>query len=353
MPENEITRVLIYRLGSIGDFVVSLPCFHLIRNHFPTAEIGLLTNYPGESRAAAAAGVLEGSGLVDQYLSYPLETRSVRVLWGLMRSIRSFDPDLLVYLANRGTFTTVFRDYLFFRLNGLTNVVGFPFKRSQRLSLPPRSDGGLWESEAHRLARCLVQLGPAETERAEGWDLRLSAQEMAEADRIIADGLKNRSSPPRLIGVSIGTKQAVKDWGEDNWRKVLEDLKSSSYGLVLIGAAQERDRSTEAARGWPGPVINLCGRTSPRVSAAAIKRTMLFLCHDSGPMHLAAAVGTRCVAVFSKHNRPGQWYPFGSGHKILYPPVDAASVMAIRPADVVAAALGILGEERLAPARSN
>ena len=106
--------------------------------------------------------------------------------------------------------------------------------------------------------------------------------------------------------------------------------------------AEERDRSEEVARGWAGPVLNYCGRATPRVSAALIKRTEMMLCHDSGPMHLAASVGTRCVAVFSKHNHPGQWFPFGSGHKILYPPAEATSIRAIRPQEVIDAAKSIL-----------
>jgi ADP-heptose:LPS heptosyltransferase len=63
----------------------------------------------------------------------------------------------------------------------------------------------------------------------------------------------------------------------------------------------------------------------------------LLLCHDSGPMHLAAAVDTRCVAVFSKKDPPGKWYPFGVDHIILRPPKTADSIRAIRPSEVSAA----------------
>jgi heptosyltransferase III len=44
----------------------------------------------------------------------------------------------------------------------------------------------------------------------------------------------------------------------------------------------------------------------------------LFVGHDSGPMHLAAAVGTRCVAVFSARNLPRVWFPFGTNHRVIY-----------------------------------
>src|SRR6185437_9201364 len=113
-------------------------------------------------------------------------------------------------------------------------------------------------------------------------------------------------------------------------------------GLVLVGAAGERERSDRLGRFWSGPVANLCGFASPRVSAAAMRRARMFIGHDSGPMHLAAAVGTRCVAIFSPKNRPGEWYPFGDRHKILYPSRGADSIRAIPPGDVIAAAEDVL-----------
>jgi lipopolysaccharide heptosyltransferase III len=64
--------------------------------------------------------------------------------------------------------------------------------------------------------------------------------------------------------------------------------------------------------------VNLCGKLSPRESAAVLARAKLFLGHDSGPMHLAAAVGIPCVAVFSARNRPRMWFPWGSQHEVIY-----------------------------------
>ena len=64
--------------------------------------------------------------------------------------------------------------------------------------------------------------------------------------------------------------------------------------------------------------MNLCGETSARVSAAVLERARLFVGHDSGPMHLAAAVGTPCVAVFSSRHLPGVWFPWGSRNRVIY-----------------------------------
>lgn len=337
---KKISRVLIYRLGSLGDFVVSLPCLHLVRRHFPSQRIALLTNQPVVSKAAPARAILDGSGLIDDYIAYPLGTRNINELRDVRRSIRSFNPDVVIYLVSRPILSLVMRDYLFFQVCGVRRVVGLPLARDQQTSRLTVS--GLWEPEAERLARCLAPLGNAQPHLPENWDLHLSAAEIAAADHVLHEQLPSFSGGRPLLGMSLGTKQAVKDWGDDNWKAVLKGLSSPDIGLVLIGADEERLRSSDVARSWSGPVINACGRLTPRQSAALIKRTALFLCHDSGPMHLAAAVGTRCIAVFSKKNRPGEWFPFGSEHKIFYPPAESESINAIKPNSIVDTVRGLI-----------
>src|ERR1035438_6502357 len=96
--ESGVRRVLIYRLGSLGDTVVALPCFHLIARTYPNAERRLLTNFPVHAKAPAAAAVLGDSGLVHGYMSYTVGTRKIGELLRLARDIRRFSPDVLVYL---------------------------------------------------------------------------------------------------------------------------------------------------------------------------------------------------------------------------------------------------------------
>ena len=126
------------------------------------------------------------------------------------------------------------------------------------------------------------------------------------------------------IAVSVGTKVQAKDWGRENWRALLGRVAAEFPGraLLLVGAAEESEASEFAAEGWRtnggGPVVNLCGALTPRESAAAIARARLFVGHDSGPMHLAAAVGTPVVAIFAARNIPRQWFPFGKQHRVVY-----------------------------------
>ena len=314
MPhESPIRKVLIYRLGSLGDTVVALPCFHLIARCFPYAERVLLTNLPVHAKAAASASVLGDSGLVHGTMRYTVGTRRMGELLRLTLEIRRFRPDLLIYLMPMRPYGRVLRDRIFFRTAGVRRIVGLPGE----WELKHRFDAatGQYEPEARRLARAIAALGDAHPEEMANWDLRLS-----EAERQDAVASLGALGERRLIACGPGTKMQSKDWGQERWRELLARLHAQYplHGLVLVGAQEDYEVSEYSAEWWRGAKVNLCGRLTPRETAAVLEGAEVFLGPDSGPMHLAASVGVRCVIAFSAHGLPGVWYPAGRQHQIVY-----------------------------------
>lgn len=310
---SQARKILIYRLGSLGDTLIALPAFHKVRQSWPQAQISLLTNKPISPKAVTPEAVLQNTGLVDRYLFYPSESRSFAVLTQLMHDLRNEQFDCVVRInAWRGRLRDL-RDRIFFRLSGVNRQVG----PSWNFSRHPKSIGnGLYESEAARVAACISALGPIDLDSNDSWDLRLNNDESATArQHLNAHGI-----PEGFIALSMGTKLDVNDWTEPNWISLIQQLNArySRLGLVLLGAQDERERADRCASLWSGPKANLCGQVMPRITAALTQHAALFIGHDSGPLHLAAAVGTPCVAIFSARNRPGQWFPRGTQHTIFY-----------------------------------
>jgi heptosyltransferase III len=318
-------RVLIYRMGSLGDTVVALPALHLVARAFPNAERRMLTNFPVNVKAPPAAAILENTGLVHGYFRYAVGTRGLRELLSLWWELVRWRPQVLVYLGASRGIDSARRDARFFRLCGVSHLIGVPDTQDMQQNRWQESEQSL-EPEAGRLARNLVELGDAHLDAAASWDLRLTADEHARAIEVLRP-LEGRP----LIAVSVGTKRQSKDWGRENWRTLLAKLAAiyPGHALALCGSSEEIETSEYVADGWRqasptsiAPVINLCGRLTPRECAAVLSHARIFIGHDSGPMHLAAAVQTPCVAIFSARNKPRVWFPYGRHHSVIYHQVD-------------------------------
>ena len=309
-----IKRVLIFRLGSLGDTIVALPAFHLIARAYPSAQRWVLTQTDADPRAASIPQLLAGSELVHDFIRYPLRTRAPSEFLRLRREIRRFRPDVLVYLAEPRGWLKTRRDVLFFRSCGIPRLIGVPYSRKLQRRRQVSTDE--FEFEGARLLRCLDGLGDIDIDAAGAFDLGLTEPEKAAASAALAP--LPPSSP--VLMFSVGAKVDVKDWGDDNWTTLLQRLAPRLHGwsLVALGAGVEHERSARLLAAWSGPSLNLCGVLSVRESGAVLERGRLFIGHDSGPMHLASAVGTTCVVVFSSRDLPGEWFPRGPRHHVLY-----------------------------------
>jgi len=300
----------------MGDSLAVLPAFHLVRRTFPDARITLLTNVPVNAKAAPMAEVLGTGHFFDDTLAYPTSLRDVSRLLALSRTIRAGRYDCLVYLTEpKGGILTSIRDWLFFRLCGIRRIVGVPFSRRSLRPVPmPGSE--LFMSETARVLECVRGLGAVDVKDEHCWDLRLDPSEIAEGDAL----LRSHGITAPFLAASMGTKIQPNDWEEHNWNALAERLAAEypHLPLVIFGTEDESARADRLLSVWRGPKANLCGATSPRVSAAILRGATVMICHDSGPMHLAATMGVPCVAIFSARNPPGVWFPRGDGHSILY-----------------------------------
>ena len=305
--------ILVYRLGSLGDTVVVLPALRIVAHAFARERRLMLTNFNVSLKAAPMAAILEGTGLVQDYIEYPVGLRDPTVFWKLRRRIQTEGVHTLVDLTEPRGLWHSWRDLVFFRACGIRHFVGVPYSPSAQRSR--RVSGNLYESQTAALVRRVAKLGGAQVDDAAAFDLGFTAEEHAQAAAIV-EPLAGRA----LIAVSVGAKVDVKDWEDVRWRPLLAELarRYPAHGLVAFGSADEAARCEALCAAWQARFVNACGKLSVRVSGAALARCAVFVGHDSGPMHLAAATGVRCVAIFASRNLPGEWFPCGHGHRVLY-----------------------------------
>jgi hypothetical protein len=225
----------------------------------------------------------------------------------------------LVYLVPSGrTKRQRSRDRFFFRLAGIKTMLatnGFP--QNPR----PKSPDGMLvplPREADALLRRLRLDGLPVPAPGQGCaDLRITHDERARARHWWGQKIGDQSPANGWVAVCTGGKWTSKHWPWERYAEVVR-LLIAKHGLfpVIVGGLEDRGPGEKLLAQWG---IGLCaaGELSVRESAALMEGARFYLGNDSGPMHLAAALGRPCVAVFSARDWPGQWEPYGQGHKVL------------------------------------
>jgi heptosyltransferase III len=336
-PKSPSAPVVIYRLGSLGDAIVALPCFHRVAQIFPDAERVVLTNVPVASVAPPFEAVLGRGHLVSQYVAYPVGLRSLKELWSLRARLKAIGASTLVYMGARRGLLSAWRDLIFFRLCGFSRIVGIPLTQElQENRVDPAT--GFVEPECERLARALASLGPIDLKNLDAWDLMLSAEELAMGEKFVS-----QFGGSSFIAIHVGGKATINDWGEKNWRMLLRELeqKYGDYGLMLVGAQDDSRRYDAIVDQWAGPVANACGKLTPRECAAAMRFARIFIGHDSGPLHLASISGAPCVGLFGKKNLPRKWHPYIGTTRIVH---RVGGIERISVAEVADAVRNLLAE---------
>ncbi|MDD5231856.1 MAG: glycosyltransferase family 9 protein [Syntrophales bacterium] len=146
---------------------------------------------------------------------------------------------------------------------------------------------------------------------------------VTEADRIRAEELiaeSERSAP--IAAVQMGAGRSFRQWGTENYRKVIRTiLERTNYRIVLLGTGEEKE-AADSILGDPslpqGRIVNLAGRTPLKTLRGVLEWCRVLITGDTGTMHMAAAVGTRVIAIFYGTAYPWETGPYGDGHLILY-----------------------------------
>jgi ADP-heptose:LPS heptosyltransferase len=352
-------RILLFRTGHLGDAVVALPALWAIRKAFPASKITLLTNGIDQSGFLSARSVLPAEGLIDEFLDHPNRAgggTSVSAA-ALLAKLIAKRFDTVFYLMPRvRTVKQIDRDERFFRLAGIKHLIGFDYARAKWLSTKCGTPSPVLERDADYLLNVVRSGGIGISHTDVCTDLLLSASEIENAQRLFDNLIAPYIEGRRLVGISPGSKWPSKIWPIERYIEVAKLLVENDRVFpVIVGGGDDRSAGESIIEAC-AIGANAAGVLSVRESAALLKQCRIFLGNDSGPMHLAAAVGTPCVAIFSAIDWDGAWYPFGQRNTIFRRNVvcegcrvpdcynDALCLKLIETADVYAACKAALNE---------
>jgi heptosyltransferase-3 len=312
---KKVRKILIYRVGNLGDIVCAMPAMVAIRRHFPNAWIGLLTNKE-EGSNPDAEEILNGNDFLDEIITYqPERLRETKYLWDLLKRLHKLQIGLLVYLAlSKNTRQRLVRDWLFFRSAGCLELIGFKLPKPARILMDNRINIPVYPQETDRLMALLAPLGI----NSALIDFRLPIKEKDEQSvhNIWCCHRLMHENP--VVCVCPGAKFPAKRWNLDRFAKVISVLqKEFNAKILLIGGPSEKASGDEIIKRTENSIVNLIGETSYMESAEVIRRCNLLVSNDCGPVHLAAAVRTPVVGIYSSIDFPGAWHPWGENHTVL------------------------------------
>ncbi|HUI07859.1 MAG TPA: glycosyltransferase family 9 protein [Verrucomicrobiae bacterium] len=279
--QHSITRsprsILIIKPSSVGDVVQALPTVNLIRRKYPDAHIAWLIN-------DALASLLKNCPIIDERIEF--------------RRREYFKFPVLLARLRRERFDVVVD------LQGLL--------RSGLMTWATRAPRRIGLSDAREGARLFyTETVAVNREHAVDRYLRAARHLGCDAGPIeFPLGLPPRAGADGLIAVNPSARWKTKLWGDDKFTELVRRLPSKR--VVLTGSVADRPRCELIARGCR----NLAGGTTLLDLAELYARCAVVVTNDSGPMHIAAAVGTPVVAIFGPTDA-ALTGPYGKQHVVL------------------------------------
>jgi heptosyltransferase-2 len=126
-----------------------------------------------------------------------------------------------------------------------------------------------------------------------------------------------------IAGINAGSAWPTKRWPAANWARLIRKLAAAHRGRVLLaGGPGETDWNAEIERlAGPENCLNLTGKTSMPELMEAIRPLKIFISNDSGPMHIAVALGVPAVGIFGPTTRELGFFPYGPGNRVVETPL--------------------------------
>lgn len=326
--EVSAKRVLIVKLSSLGDLIHALPTIHCLKMGLP-ATITWVVN-------AVYAPLLRHAADVDEVIPFDRK-RPVRGLWGVVRELRGREFDLVIDL------TGLFKSALISRLAGGRLCLGPSFAREFSWLFYHRQVGSS-DLNRHAVDRYLDVVRALDVK-----DGNRVFPLMFPPASFALDGGR-----PAVVLVP-GARWPTKLWPVASFADVADRLRRDGIQVLMVG--EELPTAGDPLAGLEG-VVDLRGRTSLAELGGILQRADLVIANDTGPMHLAASLGRRVIALMGPTD-PRRTGPYGTGHrvfstrppcspcfsKVCRNPAGQVCLQDVRPTDVYAAAVAMLGDE--------
>jgi len=278
-------KILVIKIGAVGDVVLASPSLRAIRERFPKAHITVLTGV--ESRQ-----ILQNCPYVDELIIYNkgFIKKNLFNFIKLARNIRRAGFDIVIDFQNSSkshilSFFSMAPKRFGYKNKKLGFLLNYGIK-DVKVGLPPVQ---------HQFRVLDLLKIPLKNENLEIWP---SEDDFKFVDEFLSGQWLMPEQP--LVGINIGgsLKWRTKRWPKDKLFEICDELAKKNIRVVFTGTKDYQNLARDIIAKINSKPINAVGKTSVNQLAALIKRLNAFISTDSAPMHIAAAVSVPVVAVF-------------------------------------------------------
>ena len=337
-------KILLTRTDRIGDVVLSTPAIKAVRDKYPDAHIAFMVR-------PYAKDIVRGNPNLDEVIIYDKYGKErgflSTVFFALALRKKKFDLAIMLHPTNRV--------HLIAYLAGVPERVGYD--RRLAFLLTKKVSHKKQEGKKHELEYTLDLLKVMEIE-AKDRELFLPIHEndIKRIEKFLEE--YHVGKEVTLIAVNPGASCPSKRWAPKNFAEVSDELAAKFKARILIVSdCANAEFAKSVAAGMKYEPVNLAGKTTVGELAALLSKCKLFVSNDSGPVHIASAVGTPVISIFGRKDpglSPRRWGPRGDKSVVFHKDVgcdpclahnckiDFKCLQAITPPEVLKAAERVL-----------
>ncbi len=303
-----MNKILITRTDRIGDVLLSTPVFRAVRDAYPESHIAVLVR-------PYAKDIVEGNPYIDEWIIYDKYKKHRSIIKSLLFTIglagKKFDTAILLHPTSRMHIITM--------LAGIRTRIGYNRKLGFLLTkkIPHTKQFGRKHELDYNLD-VLRAIGIKPEQRLMYFPIRKDSEQK------IAALLKKEGVKPSdtLVAIHPAASCPSKRWLPQSFARVADELvKRFGVKIVLISSADARPFVEDMTGRMRSEVIDFSGKTKITELGSLLKRTSLLISNDSGPVHVAAALGVSVIAIFGRKDAglsPTRWKPLGKDDIIFH-----------------------------------
>ncbi|MCX5703868.1 MAG: lipopolysaccharide heptosyltransferase II [Candidatus Omnitrophica bacterium] len=315
---SDFKRILIVRTDRIGDVLLSTPVIKALRENYPDAYIAMMVS-------PYAKDIIDGNPYLDEVIIYDKSGKhkswmgSIKFTLNLRK--RRFDLSLILHPINRVHLVTFFA--------GIPKRVGYDRKLGFLLTDKPKHTKQLGEKhELEYNLDLLRYLGIEAGDKNLFMPIKIESEQWVEG-LFKQEGLKTTD---KILTIHPGASCPSKIWPSERFAQVADKLaQDHGFKILLIAGPRDIALADNVIKHMRHPAINLAGKTSVSQLASLLKRCKLFISNDSGPVHIASAVGTPVISIFGRSQlglSPKRWGPLGKKDRVLHKEVGCIKCLA-------------------------